>query len=425
MIYVRAFLRYMLIVSIFSVITWPEIAVSQQQAALSPPEIGYETTGENDDLNTCGLSWEQIDSGWIALFDGESLFGWKAESKANWRVEQGEIRVDNGERGLLRTTSQFDDFHLKLKFKAPAGTNSGIFIRTSPKPTSPGKEGDCYEVNIAMPEQSKFTTGSLVNRQPLDDDAAVVRLDNQWHTAKIQAVGNKIDVWVDDVLTVSYEDQKSLGRGFIGLQLNSGAVAFKDIYLKPESMKPLFNGKDLAGWKTDLKLESRFDVTDAGELQILSGSGQIESQTSFGDFIFSTKCKTNSDGLNSGVFFRCIEGEKMNGYESQIQNQFKDDDPTKPVDCGTGGIFRRTVARRVNAADQQWFSKTIIATGPHIAVWVNGLQVTDWSDQRAPHANPRKGLRKEPGTFIFQGHDPTTDILLKDILARELSQRNR
>ncbi len=135
------------------------------------------------------------------------------------------------------------------------------------------------------------------------------------------------------------------------------------------------------------------------------------------------QCRTGAAGLNSGVFFRCIPGELMNGYESQIQNQFVGDDRSKPVDCGTGGIFRRTEARRIVAEDEEWFCKTIIATGPHVSVWVNGYQVTDWSDTRETDPNPRRGLRLEPGTIIFQGHDPTTDILLKDIRIRELNAR--
>ena len=69
------------------------------------------------------------------------------------------------------------------------------------------------------------------------------------------------------------------------------------------------------------------------------------------------------------------------------------------------------------------FSKTIVASGPHVSVWVNGFQVTDWSDTRKPDPNPRRGLRLESGTIIFQGHDPTTDIDLKDIKVKELSAR--
>jgi hypothetical protein len=131
-------------------------------------------------------------------------------------------------------------------------------------------------------------------------------------------------------------------------------------------------------------------------------------------------CFVDGDGLNSGVFFRSIPGEFANGYESQIHNGVKDNDPTKPVDAGTGAIYRRTVARRVVSKDHEWFTKTIVATGPHIAAWVNGYQVTDWTDDRAPDPNPRKGLRTEPGTISLQAHDPTTNLRFRNLRIVEL-----
>ncbi len=378
-------------------------------------------------VTTCGLNQGEIDSGWLALFDGKSTFGWRAASKANWQVADGIISVSEGERGLLRTTAQFDDFDLKVQFKIEPDTNSGIFIRTSPKPRDPA--GDCFEINLAAPSVSPFSTGTLVKRKKGDDitngDAAWF---DRWHEIRILANGANVCVYVDSELTMHYQDpagQKAIGCGYIGLQFNSGKAQFRNIRLQPVGINPLFNGKDLTGWKTDQKLDSRFKVTDKGELNILSGRGQIESKELFGNFVFAMKCKTQAEGLNSGVFFRCIPGELMNGYESQIQNQFNENDRSKPVDCGTGGIFRRSPARYVNADDNEWFTKTILTTGPHVAVWVNGFQVTDWSDQRKPDKNPRRGQRLEAGSIIFQGHDPTTDILLKDISARELSPRNR
>jgi len=114
----------------------------------------------------------------------------------------------------------------------------------------------------------------------------------------------------------------------------------------------------------------------------------------------------------------------MNGYESQIHNGFKNGDRSQPLDCGTGGIFRRQNARRVVADDLKWFFKTIVAHGPHVAVWVNGFQVTDWTDNRPPDPNPRKGLRVEPGTLMIQGHDPTTDLSFRNLRVAELGKRN-
>ena len=120
---------------------------------------------------------------------------------------------------------------------------------------------------------------------------------------------------------------------------------------------------------------------------------------------------------------RSIPGEMMNGYESQIHNGYKDGDRTKPIDHGTGAIFRRVQARRVIPSDKEWFSKTIVADGPSIAVWVNGYQVTAWTDDRQPHKNPRNGLRTEAGTFQIQGHDPTTSLSFRNIKAAELRER--
>jgi hypothetical protein len=58
-----------------------------------------------------------------------------------------------------------------------------------------------------------------------------------------------------------------------------------------------------------------------------------------------------------------------------------------------------------------------------MAVWVNGYQVTDWTDTRAPDENPRRGRRLEAGTLIIQGHDPTTDLSFRNMRIAELPER--
>ncbi|GHT45092.1 hypothetical protein FACS189454_04010 [Planctomycetales bacterium] len=185
---------------------------------------------------------------------------------------------------------------------------------------------------------------------------------------------------------------------------------------RPQNVKPIFDAKTLNGWKMigDVKAE----VVE-GAIHLTNGSGSIESADQYGDFILQLEYKTDKP-VNSGVFFRCIPGEKMNGYECQIFNNPPDADYEKFIGTDTGGIFRRQVGRNVGAKDGVWNYLTIVAKGNEIATWVNGIQVTNLKDDRKADSNPRKGLRTQAGTIQFQGHDSSTEIWLKNIKTQAL-----
>src|SRR5262249_33295328 len=150
--------------------------------------------------------------------------------------------------------------------------------------------------------------------------------------------------------------------------------------------KPLFNGKDLTGWKEYPGQKSKFSVTSDGLLTIKDGKGDLQTEGSWSDFLLQLECRTNGPRLNSGVFFRCRPGEYQNGYEAQIHNGFQEQpkdyvveefDPkthelkekhkvkATAIDYGTGAIYRRVPARRQAAKDQEWFTMTVVAEGRH------------------------------------------------------------
>ena len=81
---------------------------------------------------------------------------------------------------------------------------------------------------------------------------------------------------------------------------------------------------------------------------------------------------------------------------------------------------RRTEARRVVSSDHEWCTLTLAASGNHFAVWVNGYQVTDWTDERPTDENPRKGRRDAPGHISLQGHDGTTDLSFRGMRVQPL-----
>ncbi len=371
-------------------------------------------TAKADAANT--LSQDELDDGWILLFDGETTFGWKANSDANWKVADGVISVDSGDKGLLNTTTQFGDFVLKVDFRAAKGTNSGVFLRTPVKPTDPAS--DCYELNIADETVSPFPTGSFVGRQK----ATGMHDTTDWRTFTVKADGGHFTVAIDKEQVLDYEDPQPLGRGYIGLQFNQGKVEFRNVKLKPLGLGRIFNGKDLTGWKEYPDKKSKFTVTPKGELNVKNGNGQLEFQHSVADFVLQLEIYSGGPFLNSGIFFRNIPGEFWQGYESQIQNGWFGD-RTRPIDYGTGAFYRRQKARKVVSDDFKWFHKTLIVEGPHMATWVNGYQVTDWTDTREPNENARNGLRLEAGTIAIQGHDPTTNLSFRNIELGEIPPR--
>ena len=363
------------------------------------------------------LTESQAAEGWIQLFDGETLFGWKPANKANWRVEEGAIVVDEGEKGLLCTTTQFGNYVLHLDFRSAKGTNSGVFLRTSPTPTD--IEKDCYELNIADKNDNPFPTGSLVKRKLVESDTDSAG----WQTFEVTMNGDKVTVQLDGKQVLAYTDPAPLGRGFIGLQLNKGRVEFRNIRLKPLGLKP----EKLFRWKP-VGVEAKINLRDpesGGELR-LTGKGQIESRNVFTDFVLQSQIRSNAEHSNSGLFFRSIPGDTMNGYECQLQNRYgKEGLDERMIDCGTGGICRRQNARKIVAKDGQWYTLTLVANGKHFATWVNGYQTADWTDTRKADDNPRRGYRAAAGSLILQGHDATTDYSFRNFRVAETAARRK
>jgi hypothetical protein len=364
------------------------------------------------------LSPAELADGWISLFDGQSLYGWQANSNMNWTVRDGAIHADRGKAGLLLTTFELADYEFRCDYRLENGGNSGIFLRTPFSPKNPAK--DCYELNVCDSHPA-FPTGSIVGRKKADGK---FRGEGEWMTMFARVEGNRITARLNGQPVVDFTDDSPyrLRLGRIGLQMNGGAVEFRNVCVRPLATKEIFSGHDLAGWHLVPGSKTRFDVVD-GTIHASGGPGFLETDSTWADFCLQFEARTNGAGLNSGVFFRAMQGtarEPSNGYELQIQNGFKHADRSDPVDGGTGAIYRRTKARWVIPDDRAWFTATLIANKAHVSAWVNGVQVTDWTDTRPPNPNPRRGLRLAAGHLSLQGHDRTTDLNFRRIRVGEI-----
>jgi hypothetical protein len=331
------------------------------------------------------LTPKEAADGWLMLFDGETTFGWKIEGVAE--VKDGELILGKGGKKTVAYPS------------TGFGPNAALSFQ------------------LTGPALAHVTGGTTLKNPP---DVA------GWVSFTVTRDGEKVQLGNTGpalYTTVGTRPKGSEAAPFCIETTGDAEVKVRSVKIRPTVTKPLFNGKDLSGWKVfrgdPKRAASKFEVTPAGELHVTSGPGDLQTEKQFDNFVLQLECKTNGKGLNSGVFFRCLPDQYQQGYEAQVHNAYKDD-RTKPVDFGTGAIYRRVPARKVVSDDNEWFTLTVVADGPHIATWVNGYQTVDWTDDRKPADNPRQGLKTGKGHLSIQGHDPTTDLLFRNIRLAEL-----
>lgn len=345
----------------------------------------------------CGAATAQnVEQGqWINLFDGESLFGWITQGDAGWEVKEGAIVLDESDGSLLATTSHFKNFELTAKVKVTGKDTAGIEIRG-------GLQG-----------HASSTGAGVIVLRPSDDVQEV----------HVKVIGNDIEATVNGK-TVR-ELSVSNPSGHIGFQYHRthsnrnsrpNEIVISEVKLLPLQLTSTFNGTDLSGWNIIPDHQSKFNVVD-GAINITDGNGQIETDALYQDFLLQLDIISNGEDLNSGVFFRTPKGVFWKGYESQLKNTWIKEDRTRPFDYGTGGIYGVQETRKVVVEDFEWFTKTIVCHGNHMAVWINGYQVSDFYDHRPvnPNADAKNGFVPDAGTINLQGHDPTTDLSFKNI----------
>jgi hypothetical protein len=343
---------------------------------------------------------EQLAEGWISLFDGETLFGWNQLGDAQWRVDGGNLVCDSGSGGWLASSSQFADFELAVTLRVSPKHATGVAVRATLE-GHPGENG-AYIVPVSEPEGP----------------------EPKWHEVRLTATGDNVSGSVDGSVVRDLKGRRV--HGVIGLYFfgHGSRVEISDVKLRPLSLEPIFNGKDLTDWNIVPDHPSVFSVVD-GALNIKNGNGQIETAGVYKDFVLQLEIISNGDKLNSGVFFRGPVGVFWKGYESQVRNEWENDDRTHPHDFGTGGNYGNQPARRVVPNDREWFYKTIVCDGNHAAVWVNGFQVSDFTDMRpvAENGDGKHGYVPGPGTIHLQGHDPKTDLSFRNIRIHEYPRR--
>jgi len=127
------------------------------------------------------------DAQWTSLFDGASLDGWETVGKEGsvWEVKDGAMTGSGPASMLVCTKGPYKNFRYRAEVKISDGGNSGLYFRTTRKPTF----SDGYEAQIDSTHRDPIRTGSLygfchVYKQVVKPDT--------WFTYEIEV---RDDVW--------------------------------------------------------------------------------------------------------------------------------------------------------------------------------------------------------------------------------------
>jgi len=385
--------------------------------------------------------------GFVSLFNGKDLSGWKglvgdpisrtkmtpeeltkAQEEADlsmrehWKVVDG-ILVFDGKGESLCTLKDYTDFEMLVDWKIEKGGDSGIYLRGSP------------QVQIWDPEQWPEGSGGLYNNKegPSKPLKCVDNPIGEWNTFRIKMTGEKVTVYLNDVLMVDNvvmenyweRDKPIYPTGQIELQSHNSPLYFRNIFIREiipekgaqglteqetaEGFELLFNGKDLTGWTGD----TTGYVAEDGKIVIYPkhGSGNLYTEKEYSDYILRFEFKLTS-GANNGLGIRApLTGDAAYvGMELQILDNtahiYKDLEPYQYH----GSIYGIVPAKRGYLRPVgEWNYEEVIARGRKIIVNLNGVTIVDANIDKAStpttlDGKDHPGLKREKGHIGFLGH---------------------
>jgi hypothetical protein len=421
---------------------------------------------------------QKAEKGWVNLFDGKTLNGWKIlGGKAIYSVEEGVIvgtTAANSPNTFLATEKEYGDFILEVDIKLESEKgNSGVQTRSHFEPDAKNGQGLVYGRQVELdPSQRKWSGGIYDEGRrkwlyplSLNPKAKNAYKPNDFNHFRIECIGKELKVWLNDIPTaylVDTIDQK----GFIALQVHSVSNAeqvgkkvwFKNIRIKVTNLTPanfhqdiyvmnyihntltdyekkrgwqlLLDGKTSKGWMSFRKSafpKKGWQIKD-GVINVLpaegkeaANGGDIITKEQFKAFDLSFEFKL-SPGANSGIKYFVTLTENNTGSAIGPEYQLLDDSLHHDAKLGKDG--NRTLA---SLYDLIKADKPAAAIRP-IGEWNIGRIVAYPNNKVEHYLNGFKVLEYTRGSTEFQklvsvskynvwknfGEAPQGHILLQD-----------
>lgn len=379
---------------------------------------------------------------WVSLLESGSLEDWmQPNGSAKYEIVEGVLvgtTAAGSPNSFLGPKRSYGDFILEFEVLTDPRLNSGVQIRSRQYPeetttwvynggnrrerTFPKGRVHGYQVEIANEERA--SSGGIFDEArrgwiaSIADDPAAGKAfrDNQWNRYRVEAVGDRIRVWVNGVPCADLVDPLDL-EGFLGFQVHSfrdpqpAQVRWRNIRIADlgrHEWKPIFDGASLDGWS----FEGAGNAAAAdGAIRLTAAKGApagvLLSNAAYGDFTLRLQYRIVSG--NSGVFFRRAGERPPAGEPRAYEIEVAPD--------SAGGLQepgRRPWIVKPDAEAMQhyyrpgeWNELAISAHGGRIVVHVNGERTIDIEDDGGRRSG-RLGLQ-------INARREAVDVRYKDI----------
>ena len=444
-------------------------------------------------ITSCNSSKKEHEP-WIYLFDGETLNGWHIKGgEATYEVKDNSIigtSTLNTPNTFLCSNEMYGDFILELEYKVDPKLNSGIQIRSNSFPYYQNGRVHGYQIEID-PSDRAWSCGIYDESRrgwlyPLTDNPTAQKAfkQNDWNKYRIEAIGDTIKTWINDVPAAYLIDDKT-ASGFIGLQVhgignnaekNGTQVMWKNVKIitnevekysttstippkytknhltideEKNGWKLLWDGKTTKGWrgakldgfpKKVWKIENgEFAVLATGGGESTDG-GDIVTTERYGDFELKVDFKI-TEGANSGIKYY-VDTELNKGEGSSIGLEFQIIDDTKNPDAKLGNhegsrtlaslydLIQASPDKPVNPIGA-WNTAHIISYNNHVEHWLNGTKVLEYERKSEAYRKLVKESKyvvwpnfgeAETGQILLQEHG--YPVFFRNIKIRPLTKTN-
>jgi len=169
---------------------------------------------------------------WVSLFNGQNLDGWFVRGKATWEVIDS-VLVGHGGMGHIYADPVLTDLEVKGMFRISEGGNSGLYIRCNPPTDNPDGFPRGYEAQISNQASGAFTGWLWKPGEPTGEAKELITKDNEWFSMRVKAVGDFIQIWVNDSLMTEHHDSEYATGHFAIQGHNEGmTIEAKELYYR-------------------------------------------------------------------------------------------------------------------------------------------------------------------------------------------------